>query len=148
MKSFQYRLESLLEDRKRTETDARKQFSHIAGVFHSHEEELAQRRTRYEEACRRSQDPGRPLTVEDVRNRILYKDYLHNTVEEQKKITEEARRQMEREREKLVQARKNLKVLDKHKEQQYNSFLKERDRQEQGLMDELAVMRFSHRKRG
>lgn len=65
--------------------------------------------------------------------------YLHKLMETQEEVIEIKRSNLEEARQKLVQAMKQRKILDKLREKQYLRYQQEQEKKEQYLQDELAV---------
>jgi len=72
----------------------------------------------------------------------LYKNYIvhqQNLLALQEELILEKRKNLAETREKLVQAMKEKKIIDKLKEKQFVRYQQEQDKKEQNFQDELAV---------
>ena len=147
MNNFKYSLETVLDHRRRTEKDIQTKVARLSGAYHSHQEKLENQlenyRTLLEDADRK-----KTTCIQELKHLYHHQEFLACSLQEQKQRTEDARIQMERERVNLVQARMDTRILDRHREGKYQSFCRALDRKEQNQMDELATIRYSHRRRG
>lgn len=79
------------------------------------------------------------ISAEEV---LLYRNYLtyqYKLLQLQDAVVEEKKQSLEEAKQKLVQAMKERKIIDKLHEKQYLSYCEEENRREQQFLDELAL---------
>lgn len=116
MKKFFFRLEPVLKNRAEKEERA------IVARSAAHREYLEQtgllEGIRRELINAREALPGK-MTVEELLPRSLFIDYLATSLARQEIVVEKARRELEKKRQEVIQARKDKLVLQKLKEKLY-----------------------------
>nr|WP_245249516.1 flagellar export protein FliJ [Vagococcus allomyrinae] len=82
------------------------------------------------------------INVNTLRQQHLYKNYLDEQIVLQKRALEKVNHETEAERQVLIGAQQDRKILEKLKERQYEAYAKEEKRQEQKDLDEMGTLRF------
>ncbi len=86
------------------------------------------------------------LNMVSVRGHHVYRGYLHRRILESHLELGKLQAELQAERDKLAEASKRLKVIEKLRERHWNRYLTQLRREEQAIMDEVAVQGFSRRR--
>lgn len=146
MRKFTFSLETLLRCKQLRQDKAAEEFSSAQSAHRKCVEELADLRDR-ERSLRhdlKKQQSGRI----DIGGLISHSRYLGHVAKTRQVKAEEAQRkehETECRRQELVTVLKDRKVLERLKEKQFESFLREAASLEQKAADESAVNRFTRR---
>lgn len=146
MSKFRYRMQSILDIKLKMETLAKQDFAAAMTKLNEEEgklEELKARKMGYEQEARRLlSDTLSVLDIQENNNAIAR---IEEFIEEQKKQVEAARRNLEREREKLAEAMKERKVHENLKEKEFEEFIQEENKSENLVTDELTSYRYGQK---
>lgn len=147
MGKFKYRLETLLKLRETTRDERRSdlaQAQRADDILHERQTTIDQQRHELLESTRNSIRPG-PVNLEHLVNCQRY-DWM---LEAEEKVIVEQRQQVaqeiERRRATLVEANREVRILELLKEKQLQRHREEEQRRETILLDEVAIQR-EHRK--
>ena len=88
------------------------------------------------------------ITINELKVFNNYFQYLKNSIDMQKEVVNEAARNVDIEREKLVDCTKERKKYDKLKEHKQHEFLEEMKKKEQKIIDEIISFRQVERENG
>jgi flagellar protein FliJ len=141
---FEFRLETILRLRESEEGQLRdelallnaratatgQEIARLGGVREQHMREVAERRT------------AESLDLEKNRDDGLYLDRLNADISNTKSLLEEQRAAADAKREELVSKRRERRILEKLKDKHRTRYLKELDRKEATLVDELSLTRY------
>lgn len=144
---FSYSLENILSLRKREEDKKKREWSARLGDYDYHSQLLEEGKEGYQ-AMLSSMDQAKRSSIFELRQSLHYQSFLEDELEKRQKKTEEAQAAMEKAQTNLVKARIESRVLDKHKEGAYQRFIKDQEKKEQKMLDELALNQFNHKKGG
>lgn len=143
MKRFQFRLESLRRLRAAREEERKRAFAEAAKVYRKELERLGELEAR--EARAREELSARMASGCTREELLVLRDFLEGisiSIRSQRSRVEEARQRMEEERRLLVEASRERKVVDKLHERALERYRYEAAREEQGILDEVAGIRF------
>lgn len=146
MKKFQFRLQTLLEVRERVKETKEQELSQITHQLQQlldAREALFQKKEQHLEAQTEAQQ-GK-MDVDTVLWFQQYSEWIAQKIEEATKVIETTERKREAKRKELVHATQECEIITKLKERDYKQFLKEIDREENLLIDELATSRFNRK---
>ncbi|MFZ5650292.1 MAG: flagellar export protein FliJ [Bacillota bacterium] len=144
MKKFSFRLEPVLKNRTDKEeraivaqSAAQKEYLDQTGMLDKISRDLSNAR----EAV------SGKMTVEEFLSRSLYIDYLAASLTKQESVVEKARRELEKKRQAVIQARKDKLVLQKLKEKLYQDHIQQVSLWEAKFTDDQCTS-LSHRRKG
>lgn len=142
MKVYAFRLQTKLDITLRQEDIAKNELRDMQAVY-DHELIVLQRLKDYQtELFGDIRGKRGYLRIDDL---ILLKDYLKVLAEEidnQNRVVCEAEENLEKARQHFMEIMRERKALEKLKERDYQEYLKEIIREEQALIDEVAIVRF------
>jgi flagellar FliJ protein len=142
MAGFNFRLETVLQHRRRIEEDCQRKLAAALADLAMEKRGLA--------GIENSRDRGREefqqklksnMTASEMLHYQRYLDQLAFDIADQKRKVAAAAQLVEKRRTELVAALKKRKVLDKLKEKQMTAAAKKGLKQEQDFMNEMAVIR-------
>ena len=142
MAGFTFRLETVLQHRRRIEEDCQRELAAALAGLTQEKRVLA--------GIEASRDRGREEFQQKLKSNMTasemllyqrYFDQLAFDIADQKREVAEAAQLFEKRRSELVAALKKRKVLDKLKENQMTAAAKKGLKQEQDFMNEMAVTR-------
>ena len=143
---FKFRLDFLLRFRRQLEELAKYELAERvrrANLIETRLLELRERSGQLVESMQRKADDPIPAPLFS-----MYKDYLDQLRREKEAVANELTRaedQVEKQRQALVQASVERKVIDRLKERQKQAYMENEARQQQGILDELAALARSRR---
>ena len=142
MAGFNFKLETVLQHRRRTEEDCQRKLAAALADLAIEKRGLA--------GIEKSRDQGREEFQRKLKSNmtasemLLYQRYLERLafdIADQKRLVAAAAQLFEKRRTELVAALKKRKVLDKLKEKQMTAAAKKGLKQERDFMNEMAVIR-------
>ena len=141
---FQFRLESILQLRKSEEDQLRDQLATLnAGVAQTEAEIVRLEGVR--EGHLVVIDGHRSVSspdLEKIRHDGLYLERLNADIKTTNRLLEEQRAAADAKRAELVSKRRERRILEKLREKHRTRYLKELDRKEATLVDELSLTRY------
>ena len=143
MASFKFRLQPVLEHKRRLEELA--QIEHARAQAAQHREELALSQLNDAETdavaeLERQRFIGR-LDIETLQLGMGYLEVLKTQIQRQVQVVERVQRQTETKRDQLIGFMQEKKALEKLRQRQLDAFIVEQNRVEAREMDEMVVMR-------
>jgi flagellar FliJ protein len=142
MAGFKFRLETVLQHRRRIEEDCQQKLAAALADLSTERRSLAGIENSREMAREVFQKKLKSnMTASEMLLYQRYFDQLALDVAGQKRKVAAAARLFEKRRTALVAALKNRKVLDKLKEKQMTAAVKKELKQEQDFMNEMALIR-------
>ncbi|MBI5599106.1 MAG: flagellar export protein FliJ [Deltaproteobacteria bacterium] len=135
MKTYRFKLESVLNFREKMEELLKKEFSAIRGELKKEEERLEAIVDLYKGEIDELLEKGE-LTAGELG---LYRDYmarLKDDIEEGKRVVELFEKKAEGKKEELLEAKKNKKTLDVLKGKGLKRYMEAETRNEQASLDE------------
>lgn len=148
MKNFKFRLQSVLEQRERRETQAKQTFAEAQGALRRGEQLLEEmrevRQALLDELCRRR------AGVFDAFETRLYQDYMQviaQSISDQEAYVRGLSSSCEAQKLHLVGASRDRQALDSVRDRHQQAHTLLAQRAEQGVMDELATARFNFQQR-
>lgn len=148
MEKFRYSMQSILNIKMKMETQAKQEFSAARAALDAEEAKLKgliDRRTGYEEKAKVLLAGILDLrAVEENREAILCMD---GYIEEQRKQTQRAEKQLEQARRRMAEAMMERKTHETLKEKAFQQFLLELKREEGKEVDELTSYTYGQRSR-
>jgi flagellar export protein FliJ len=157
-----YKLKVVKDVRERAKKDAMQFLAQCRLYLAETEAELAQREKAVENCLRQQEDNQKSLLENmrngaDVRLIVAYRAYssdlknketeLRDLLKEQEEVVEKAQLEVEKAMEKLAEAGKELKVIEKHKENWERRQRREINLKEQKLSDEIGAILFERNKK-
>ncbi len=148
MRRFQFRLQTLLEVKRRLEEQAQLDLMHqemvLAGLQserdYLHQAVLTQR-------ARLEFPPEATLELDEVQQDHRMLEYLKTTLAEKDRQIEGCRQESERLRETLVERKKDRETVEKLRERDYAAWRHEAARLDQSALDEVSSIAFNRRRR-
>lgn len=147
MPKFKFKLQPVLHHRRKKEDILKKELADIKRVFEIEKavlEELKHKLTGLHDEFRiRQQNSPDPVEATAYSN---YIDKVERNIEMQLIKLSEIASEVKRTQERLIEASKDKKILEKLYDKQYEEFQKEFARIEQGVIDELATIRHNRKR--
>lgn len=143
MKRFDFKLEPLYDYRKRIEDISKREFGSASARLDDEEVKLGKLREVYRASC--AEIDGMKEKGSAMDEIALYYDYLiglKRHIAEQEGVIAEFRRALEVKRGELHEASKNKRVVEIMKEKSLGAHLREMNRLEIKIADDMAVSRF------
>ena len=150
MAKFKFRLEKVLDLRKKKEEERERELAELKKLL-AKEEQFLQQLQRESTALRRKiarlQDENdRSLDIEELLRHSDYLEHLRDKILSQIETVKQVISDVENKRQELVEASKEKKVIEKLKEQQYKRFRTAVEEWEQRTLDEIGTSNYSHRR--
>ncbi len=146
MARFRFRLQPVLEHKRRLEELAQTELAQAQAVQQREEaalEHLHERTRRAIDDLERQRFTG-PLDIAALQLGMRYLDVLKGQIDRQRQVVERVREQAEAKRQLLIGYMQQRKVLERVRERQREAFLLEQQRSEARQIDELVVMRHGY----
>jgi flagellar FliJ protein len=143
MQKFGFRLETVLNLKTQIEDNAKNSLARATRELEFQKESLSNLETQKENSMNTlstAVDQGIP--VYQVKNYNSFFSLMKNRITNQKVNVNNAQNDVDINRESLVKAMQERKILEKLKEKKYEEFLKEQSKSEQLLIDELNSFKF------
>jgi flagellar FliJ protein len=141
MKKFEFRLESVLGYREQVEKQRQVALAKIQHLVVEHEQKLLQAYSILEKAredLRGEERVGGCVDVRTVRQQRVHIGTLKSRVSDLLKQLRKLERELAHQRDTVIQARKERKVLELLKDRRHVEYVKEADRVEQAELDDIA----------
>jgi len=142
LKSFSFRFQTLLNVRELYEEVAERRFSEAVGELAAAVDALGRFRNEARSAIRALAEQRE--TDMNINIQLLYDNYIRGMryrIDNQIRIVETARTHVEERREELMEKMKDRKTIESLQIKDYDRFLLEMRRYEQGVIDDLAILR-------
>ena len=149
-KRFKYNLNAVLKIRKIRENQEQEKFAEAkkkAEEEKRKEEELKYRQNAEYDELRHRMSTGQVGDVGDIMRRKAHLETLKVKVDDQIKVREEAEEKREEQREVLVSAVKDRKIMERDKEKKRVVWKKFMDKEEAKFLDDIATVGYVLRKR-
>ena len=144
MAGFKFRLETILQHRRRIEEDCQRKLAAALAELAKEKRGLAgSEASRDRDREEFQQKLKSNMTASEMLLYQRYFDQLAFDIADQKRKVAAAAQLLEKRRTELVAALKKRKVLDKLKEKQMTAAVKKKLKQEQDFMNEMAVIRYT-----
>lgn len=146
-KKFKYDLQAVLKVREIKEKKEQEKFAEKNRAYleeKRREEAIKQEKKGKEEELRSVFRRGPISNFERVLRRRAHLDVLKSDLDEQIEKVIEASKLLEEQRARLVEAVKDKKIMEKHKEKKLEEYNKLMQSLELKFMDEIATQRFKH----
>ncbi len=143
MQKFGFRLESVLKLKTQMEDNAKNSLARAARELEYQKDYLGQLEQVKEDSMQTlnsSVDKGIP--VYEVRNYNNFFGLMKNKINNQKVNVNNAQKDVDINREALIHAMQEKKILEKLKDKKYEEYIKEQSKAEQLLIDELNSYKF------
>lgn len=108
----------------------------------------AERRDRqrlYELHLKKS-DQAEVITLEEIRIAEAHSEFLRSRIQQQSRIEEDANRELQKTQNKWIDARREVHVLERHREREEKTYNQVQERNAQQLLDEMALNQFFRRR--
>jgi flagellar FliJ protein len=147
-KRFKYDLDTVLKvrgirEKKEQEKFAEKRRDYL--LEKEREDEIERDKRKKEEELRGVFRKGPISNFEKVMRRRSHLDVLKDNLDDQVEKVIEANRLLEEQRSKLIEAVKDKKIMEKHREKKLDQYNKLMNDLESKFMDEIATQRFKRR---
>ncbi len=146
-KRFKYDLEAVLKVRGIREKKEQEKFAEKRRAYMTEkerEEAIEREKQNKEEELRGVFRKGPISNFEKVMRRRAHLDVLKDDLDDQVEKVIEASKLLEEQRARLVEAVKDKKIMEKHKEKKLDEYNKLMQELELKFMDEIATQRFKH----
>ena len=144
MRRFKFRLQSVLNLKEKKLEDERMALAQILGVLEDQKDTLLSLNDKKEQ-IEKSFDNANKEAALDIQNIVNARNYLEkisNEIKTQFEIIKKTQIELDEQTQKVNEAYKELKVLEKLKEKQYEEFLKEFRQNETKELDDIVISRY------
>ena len=149
-KRFVYNLQSALNFRELRESQEQEKFNEAERKYNQElekETQLKEQEKAEQAALLDEISEGKTLDFQQVMMRKAHLEQLKVEIEEQIKVREEAEKEMELQREVLIQAMKDRKILEEDKEKKREMWRDIMKKEEMKFLDEIASIGFIRKTR-
>ena len=149
-KRFVYSLETLVtvrEIREKQAQDAYKEAERILMEECRKEQELKDLQQHHYQEYVEKMKGGYVPDMNDIKRRKRQIEVLYEKIEEQAKVREEAETKKEEAQEKLIQAVKEKKIIEKDKEKTREAWRKLMDKEDAKFLDDIATIGYEKQRR-
>lgn len=148
MRKFQFRLQTLLDFRRRREEEGQQELARQEGLLADLQKEKKSLLDQATEQRRKLLFPeGHTLSVEDIRSDRKLLDRLEAGIQKKDEEIEQGRQERERLVDALVELKRERETVDKLKEKDFEKWRRDANRKEQGFLDEIGSMASARRRR-
>ena len=137
MKRFIFRLDRILKLRKQNEERIEKEFALKNAEYIAVKNEMERNREALRVFISENSIIGGSFSIEELRSVDNYIFRLEKTIKNLKSELEEKKKEVDRVRDMLNEAKKARKVLEKLKENRFNEYLKAANREEVNEQDDI-----------
>ena len=139
MAKYQFSMEKVLDWRSDTEEEKKKK---LVQVQQSKQQQETILRRLINENIKIKNDSLSTDRIDVLRQQNLYKDMIDEKIIHQKNVVSKAEKEVEVARIELMEAHKDLKVMEKLKEKEYIFTMEQEKHEEQKQLDEMATLSF------
>jgi flagellar FliJ protein len=147
MPRFKFKLQRVLEIREHKERLLKSELAELKRLYKQEESILRELQYKHTQYLRRlielQKEPF--IVVEEISFFHAYVDKLHDDCNAQKERLNELSKRIEGVKEKLIEARKERRILEKLRERYWKAFQLEVERVEQNFLDEIGQSIFHRR---
>jgi flagellar FliJ protein len=147
MKEFNFKLESVLDYRKTTEKEKVQSYVKKKQEFEQEQSNLEKLEKTYAKNISDITDGATGKM--DFEKQMQYYRYLENTkhkIKNQKKVIHEKTEKLNQAEEELIEAKKEVKIMEKLKTKKKEEYEQEQRKVEQNTLDEFATMSFTRKR--
>lgn len=145
MKAFRHSLGKVLEHKNEEYQKLQMELA----LANEHVELIkAERRSRqqhYERHLKKS-DQAEVITLEEIRIAQAHSEFLRSRIQQQFQIEADANRELQKTQNKWIDARREVHVLERHREREEKAYNQVQERSAQQLLDEMALNQFFRRR--
>lgn len=142
MPRFRFQLQALLDFRIRKEDELKRRLGELENIMHAEQETLAElERSRQEAAARYEELESSDVDLERARLYRGFYRWLSSRIEDQQQVISELEDEMKIQRDRVVEAMRERKVVQSLRDSQFERFRLDELRREQALLDDLATSR-------
>ncbi len=150
MARFKFRLEKVLEVRRRKEEEKEKELASLKKELRREEEFLEKLRKETSLIAERigafQKVDDESLNLEELRREYDYLEVLRNKITRHLNTVEKLMIKIEEKRKELIEASKERKIMEKLKDKQYRKFRSEEERKERKVLDEIGTLNYNHKR--
>lgn len=147
---FQFRLQRVLELRKRKEEEKERELAHLKTMLREAEaflEELRDETVKVSDQMGSlNNNPDQSLDMQELLRYYDYLEQLRHTILDQIDAIKTIIVNIERKRDELIEASKGRKIIEKLKDRQYEKFREFVDQWENKFIDEMGTINFNYQK--
>lgn len=137
MANFKFKFEAILKLKEQLENSIKNELAKATHLLNIEIEKLEGLENNKEIIIQEMKNVSVKITVGKLREFSTYIEYLEKKIEEQKNIVNHARENVDKIRERLIEAKKEYEVYKKLKEKKFQEYLAEEDRLERRFVDEV-----------
>jgi len=146
MRKFKFRLESVLEFRKRKEDQRKKELGLLKQFLQKEQAFLKELEEKMIQSQGKMQaEQAGTLNMELIMNYYYYLTNMKEKILNQIALIEELIMRIEQKREDLITASKERKIMEKLKDNQYKEFRELLEKWEAKAIDEMATNQYTHK---
>jgi flagellar FliJ protein len=135
-------LQALLDFRIRKEDELKRRLGELEKIMHAEQETLAElERSRQEAAARYEELESSDVDLERARLYRGFYRWLSSRIEDQQQVISELEDEMKIQRDRVVEAMRERKVVQSLRDSQFERFRLDELRREQAFLDDLATSR-------
>lgn len=145
---FKFKLDSVLSLREKVEENKKREL----GLAISYKDQLINEQ---QELIKKREETAQSvkvynsqiLDIQNIRAFNIYDVHMQKTIEYKSKQIQEAQKQVDHNRQALLEAVKERKILDNLKEIQKEAFIEEEKKKEQNILDDLVTYKYGRKER-
>lgn len=142
LSNYQFSMEKILDWRLDLEEEARLQLTRLQEKWRSENQEL---HSLVQENVKVKNDRLKTQHIESLRYNDYYKMMLDEKIVQQKNLLDMTKSDIQKAQEKLLDAHKDRKAMEKLKEKELTAVYIEEQRREQMQLDEIATMNYKRK---
>lgn len=145
MKAYQHSLGKVLDHKNEEYEKLQMALSVANAQIEEVRSERVSRQQCYESHLEKSDQKG-AIRLETIRMAAAHSDYLRERIKQQVKLEERASAELEKTKQRWLEARREVHVLESHRAREEKVYTKAQDRVAQQLLDEMAINQFFRRR--
>lgn len=144
MRGFKFRLQPVLDHRQKKEDILKKELAEKKLLFEREKTVLNQLRNKLSRSRQELRDKQKAgFVASEAAMHSLFIDRMERETEFQSIKVEDAASEVKKAQEKLLEAAKDKKILEKLYDKQLTEYRQETNRSEQALIDEISTVRYN-----
>lgn len=145
MKAFSHSLGKVLDHKNETYQKLQMELTLANEHVELIKAERRSRQQRYELHLKKS-DTAEVITLEEIRIAQAHSEYLRSMIHHQSVLEEDASTELQKTQNRWMEARRDVHVLERHRDREEKAFVQAQDRTTQQLLDEMAQNQFFKRR--
>lgn len=148
-KKFKFKLENILKLKQKKEDEEKERLARLFRKLEEEEEKLRNLQKEKTDSVTyiKSKKSSGSLDIDELKMYQLHLEKLEEKIENQKFYIEQTKKEVEKQRQILIEAAQERKTYEKLKEKQQEEFNKAFELEERKFIDEIATMRYTRKEK-